>query len=158
MLISHRFGLFLFFLLFSFLSLLQSHIHPFISSATTKTIQICINVPSSLQAQGIHYLTRHGVCHGRWKEYCLKYQETRAGSMLFLSNTYFMMGLTLSLMSVNHLLYYFGRILLLIQICCLRALRCCGRHVEFFMNLSKTQYLHWGLMQCTWENWFSVRK
>lgn len=33
------------------------------------------------------------------RTYCSKYQESRAGSMLFLSNTYFMTGLTLSLMS-----------------------------------------------------------
>lgn len=43
------------------------------------------------------------------KAHSLKYQETRAGSMLFLSNTYFMLGLTLWCLRT---IYYFGRILL----------------------------------------------
>lgn len=38
------------------------------------------------------------------RTYCLKYPETRAGSMLFLSNTYFMTGLTLYLIFKNHVL------------------------------------------------------
>lgn len=54
--------------------------------------------------------------------------------------------------------YYFGRILLQIQISCLRALSCCARHVEFFINLSKTRYLCWGLMKNIWENWFFCKE
>ena len=38
------------------------------------------------------------------RTYCLKYLETRAGSMLFLSNTYFMTHLTLYLIFKNHVL------------------------------------------------------
>lgn len=48
--------------------------------------------------------------------YGLKYQETRADSLLFLSNTYFMLGSTLW---CPWTIYYFGRNLLWIENFCL---------------------------------------
>lgn len=54
--------------------------------------------------------------------------------------------------------YYCGRILLQIQISCLRALSCADRHVEFFINLSKTWYLCWGWRKNIWENWFFCKE
>lgn len=64
----------------------------------------CIYVPRTWQAQGVHELIRHGIHDERWEDILL--EILRNNIVQFLSNTYFMMGLTLSLMSVNHLLLW----------------------------------------------------